>query len=82
MSSLSIARYFPFRRVRIPGQSVAAQADLAMIGIMGTVTYFRSTFRGRPAAGFGSPAGERPRRRRMSSPRSHGRWPEVVNNPG
>ena len=33
MSSLSIARYFPFRRVRIPGQSVAAQADLARIDV-------------------------------------------------
>jgi len=34
MSSLSIAAYFPFRRVRISGQSVAAQADLAMIDVV------------------------------------------------
>jgi len=33
MSSLSIADYFPFRRVRITGQSVAAQADLAVINV-------------------------------------------------
>jgi len=34
MSTLSIAAYFPFRRVRISGQSVAAQADLAMIDVV------------------------------------------------
>jgi len=33
MSSLSIAAYFPFRRVRISAQSVAAEADLAMIDV-------------------------------------------------
>ena len=34
MSSLSIAAYFPFRRVRIAGQSVSAQADLAVIDVV------------------------------------------------
>ena len=34
MSSLSIARYFPFRRVRIAGQSVADKADLSMIDVV------------------------------------------------
>lgn len=34
MSSLSITSYFPFRRVRITGQSVAAKADLAMIDVV------------------------------------------------
>lgn len=34
MSSCSIAAYFPFRRVRIAGQSVAAQADLATIDVV------------------------------------------------
>ncbi|HUU91067.1 MAG TPA: ISL3 family transposase [Phycisphaerae bacterium] len=34
MSTCSIAAYFPFRRVRIAGQSVAAQADLAMIDVV------------------------------------------------
>ena len=34
MSSLSIALYFPFRRVRIASQSVAAQADLAVIDVV------------------------------------------------
>jgi transposase len=34
MSTLSIAAYFPFRRVRITRQSVAAQADLAMIDVV------------------------------------------------
>ena len=34
MSTLSIAAYFPFRRVRITHQSVAAQADLAMIDVV------------------------------------------------
>lgn len=34
MSSLSIAAYFPFRRVRIFGQSVAAEADWAMIDMV------------------------------------------------
>jgi len=34
MSSLSIARYFPFRRVRIAGQNVAGKADLAMIDVV------------------------------------------------
>lgn len=33
MSSLSITNYFPFRRVRIAGQSVAAKADLAVIDV-------------------------------------------------
>jgi len=33
MSSLSIAAYFPFRRVRILAQSVGAEADLAMIDV-------------------------------------------------
>ena len=34
MSSLSIAAYFPFRRVRISGQSVSGEADLAMIDVV------------------------------------------------
>ncbi len=34
MSSLSIANYFPFRRVRITRQSVAAEADLSMISVV------------------------------------------------
>jgi len=34
MSALSIAAYFPFRRVRITGQSVGAEADIAMIDIV------------------------------------------------
>ena len=34
MSSLSIAVYFPFRRVRIARQSVAAQGDLAVIDVV------------------------------------------------
>ena len=34
MSSLSIACYFPFRRVRITRQSVAAKADMAMIDVV------------------------------------------------
>jgi hypothetical protein len=34
MSTLSIAAYFPFRRVRIASQSVAAQVDLAMINVV------------------------------------------------
>ena len=34
MSSLSIAPYFPFRRVRISGQSVSGEADLAMIDVV------------------------------------------------
>jgi len=34
MSSLSIACYFPFRRVRITRQSVAAKADLSMIDVV------------------------------------------------
>ena len=34
MSTCSIAAYFPFRRVRIAGQSVASQADLAMIDVV------------------------------------------------
>ena len=34
MSTLSIAAYFPFRRVRITGQSVGAAADIAMIDVV------------------------------------------------
>jgi hypothetical protein len=34
MSTLSIAVYFPFDRVRIASQSVAAQADLAVIDVV------------------------------------------------
>jgi len=34
MSTLSIAAYFPFRRVRVSAQSVAAEADLAMIDVV------------------------------------------------
>ena len=34
MSTLSIAAYFPFRRVRITGQSVGAEADIAMIDVV------------------------------------------------
>ena len=34
MSSLSIATYFPFRRVSIPSQSVATQGDLAVIDVV------------------------------------------------
>ena len=34
MSSLSIAAYFPFRRVRISGQSVGAEADLTVIDVV------------------------------------------------
>ena len=34
MSSLSIAAYFPFRRVCISAQSVAAQADLAVVDVV------------------------------------------------
>jgi transposase len=34
MSTFSIAPFFPFRRVRIAGQSVAAQADLAVIDVV------------------------------------------------
>jgi len=33
MSTLSIAAYFPFRRVRITGQSVGSEADIAMIDV-------------------------------------------------
>ena len=33
MSTLSIATYFPFRRVRITGQSVGSEADIAMIDV-------------------------------------------------
>lgn len=33
MSTLSIAAYFPFRRVKVSGQSVAAEADVAFIDI-------------------------------------------------
>ena len=33
MSSLSIAAYFPFRRVRISGQNVAPQGDLSVIDV-------------------------------------------------
>ena len=34
MSTVSIAAYFPFRRVRISRQSVAAEADLAVIDVV------------------------------------------------
>ncbi len=34
MSSLSIAAYFPFRRVRIAGQSVGAEGDIAVIDVV------------------------------------------------
>jgi len=34
MSTVSIAAYFPFRRVRICRQSVAAEADLAVIDVV------------------------------------------------
>jgi transposase len=34
MPSVSIAAYFPFRRVRITGQSVGAEADIAMIDVV------------------------------------------------
>ena len=34
MPSLSIAAYFPFRRVRISGQNVATQADLAVVDVV------------------------------------------------
>ncbi len=33
MSTLSIAAYFPFRRVKVSGQSVAPEADVAFIDI-------------------------------------------------
>ena len=34
MSTVSIAPYFPFRRVRVSAQSVGAEADLAMIDVV------------------------------------------------
>ena len=41
MSTLSIAAYFPFRRVRITGQSVGAEADIAMIDVVPDKRRFR-----------------------------------------
>ena len=55
MSTLSIAAYFPFRRVRITGQSVGAQADVAMIDVVPDIVVL--TFVLRPIPGGARGAG-------------------------